>query len=122
MPRSYFGSVAGRPLHGRLPPSSDMTLYDFFLTVLMAAQAQSAQQNDRIPRCNAVAPKGNGSTQGCAANLNVALACTPIPRQVPYAPERPYLKGENPQRSPAWGFYFGNRGASIAAGNQKKPR
>ena len=40
VPRRYFGSVAGRPLHGRLPPSSDMTLYDFFLTVLMAAQAQ----------------------------------------------------------------------------------
>ena len=54
--------------------------------------------------------------------LNYALACAPIPRQVPYAPERPYLEGENPQRSPAWGFYFGNPGASSAAGNQKKPR
>jgi hypothetical protein len=79
-------------------------------------------QNCRIPRCNGMAPKGNGSTGGCTDKLNVALACTPIPRQVPYAPERPYLKGKNPQRSPAWGFYFGRRrGRASQPTKQKAP-
>ena len=33
--------------------------------------------NRRIPRCNGIAPKGNGSARGCAATLNVALARAP---------------------------------------------
>jgi hypothetical protein len=31
------------------------------------------------------------------------------------------LKAETPKRSPAWGFSFGNRGASIAAGFKPGP-
>src|SRR5450755_1432372 len=39
---------------------------------------------------------------------------------VPARPDRP-LKAETPKRTPAWGFYFSIRAASIAAGPAPNP-
>jgi hypothetical protein len=42
----------------------------------------------RIPRCNAVAPKGNGGLQCRAANLQRISGASPSP-DTPMRPERP---------------------------------
>jgi hypothetical protein len=70
--------------------------------------------NLRIPRCNGIAPKGNGSTRDCAASLRIALARIPIPRCVPNALWAAlFLRGMNPQAFPTPGFCFGSRGTST---------
>ena len=53
--------------------------------------------------------------------LNYALACAPIPDRSPTRLSG-LISRRKPPALPRRGFYFGNPGASSAAGNQKKPR
>ena len=53
--------------------------------------------------------------------LNYALACAPIPRQVPYAPERPYLEAKTPSAPPAGGFTLAIPGRAAQPAIKKSP-
>jgi hypothetical protein len=53
--------------------------------------------------------------------LNYALACAPIPRQVPYAPERPYLEAKTPSAPPPGVLLWQSRGEQRSR-QSKKPR
>ena len=72
--------------------------------------------------CQGVMPLHQSAKVGCDAAplvFNVVLART-IPRR-PRAPGSALLKAETPKRTPAWGFYFSIRAASIAAGPAPTP-
>jgi hypothetical protein len=53
--------------------------------------------------------------------LNYALACAPIPRQVPYAPERPYLEAKTPSAPPPGVLLWQSRGEQRSRQSKKAP-
>ena len=75
------------------------------------------QWNRRIPTCNGIAPKGNGSLQCCLANLERWLRRVPVPRH-PDTPGVALTQGTNPQAAPRlgvllWGLSVPMRTSSL---------